>query len=44
MTGMNTKSDFTKVDLSSYAHQLLVGMGMTDEQVDLLKSKITDLR
>lgn len=43
MTGMDAKADFTTVDLAHYARQLLVQMGMTEEQVDLLKSKIANI-
>ena len=43
MTEMDAKTDFTTVDLAHYARQLLVKMGMTEEQVDLLKSKIANI-
>lgn len=44
MTGMDAKADFSKVDLALSARRLLIGMGMTEEQVNLLKSKIADVK
>ncbi len=41
VTGMAADTDFSEIDLTPYAYQKLMEMGMAKEDVDLLQSKLT---